>query len=164
MKKLWPYLLLNVVISAVTVLGVLLLWNASHPCVTSGMTGGTGSVANSSGNTQLTATLPPLDKTLFEVKTVIGAGDLENEHVHLLYLGSDALDLHNWTFWSGKKQLYIFPAFVLFKGGALDLYSKGGTNSAIELYMGSTSAYWNSGAKLILRDPQGNTRLEYMLP
>ncbi len=158
MKKLWPYLLLNVVISATTVLIVLLIWNAAHP---SAVTKGEGDASSSSEVSQPTATLPPLDAKLFEVSTLIGAGDLENEHVSLVYLGSQSLDLHNWTLWAGKKQIYTFPSFVLFKGGGLDVYSKAGVNSAIELYINSKETFWRSGVQLSLRDPAGNVRLEY---
>jgi hypothetical protein len=163
MKKLWPYLLLNVIVSAVTVTLVLIIWNASHPCLNPGSAtaaNGTGLV----GNSQPTASLPPLAEKLFEVQSVIGSGDLQNEHVHLLYLGSNQLNMLGWTIFAGKKEVYTFPAFVLFKGGALDLYTRAGANSAIELYLNSKDAVWASGVKLTLRDPQGNTRLEYLVP
>ncbi|MEA5077559.1 MAG: hypothetical protein VB013_03225 [Anaerolineaceae bacterium] len=155
MKKLWSYLLLNVIVSAVTVLVVLSIWNAAHPCVNS--TSGVATVPKATPS----ATLPPLDKPLFEVKALIGAGDLEFEHVNLAYLGSATLDMQGWTLWAGKTKIYTFPAFLLFKGGGLDLYSKAGVDTAIELYMDSKTTFWSGGTPLILQDPQGNVRLEY---
>lgn len=157
MKKLWSYLILNVIVSAVTVLVVLSIWNAAHPCVSTAPIKG-GAVAIS---TTPSATLPPLDEPLFEVKALIGAGDLQNEHVNLVYLGSASLDMQGWTLWAGKTKLYTFPAFILFKGGGLDVYSKAGVDSAIELYMDSKTTFWGGGASLVLQDPQGNVRLEY---
>ncbi len=163
MKKLWPYLLLNVIVSAVTVTVVLLIWNASHPCL-SNLSGYASSGVVSGGIMQSTAVLPPLTDKLFEVKMVIGAGDVQNEHIQILYLGSSQLNLQGWTISAGKKEIYTFPAFILFKGGAMDLYSRAGANSAIELYMNSKNAFWTSGTKLTLRDPQGGIRLEYSIP
>lgn len=156
MKKLWAYLLLNVIVSAVTVLVVLSIWNTAHPCVRS--TSVTGEPALKATPS---ATLPPLDKPLFEVKALIGAGDLEFEHVNLVYLGSTSLDLQGWTLWAGKTKVYTFPAFLIFKGGGLDVYSKAGVDTAIELYMDSKTTFWSSGTPLVLQDPQGNVRLEY---
>jgi hypothetical protein len=155
MKKLWSYLLLNVIVSAVTVLVVLSIWNAAHPCVNSNT--GVATVLKATPS----ATLPPLDKPLFEVKALIGAGDLEFEHVNLAYLGSATLDMQGWTLWAGSTKVYTFPAFLLFKGGGLDVYSKAGVDTAIELYMDSKTTFWSSGTPLILQDPQGNVRLEY---
>lgn len=157
MKKLWSYLILNVIVSAVTVLVVLSIWNAAHPCVsTASISGGEGAISATP-----TATLPPLDEPLFDVKALIGAGDLQYEHVNLVYLGKESLNLQGWTMWVGKTQIYTFPAFVLFKGGGLDVYSKAGVDSAIELYMDSKTTFWSSGSVLQVKDPQGNVRLDY---
>ena len=164
MKKILPYLLLNVFVSAATVLIVLLIWNAAHPALSpvTGSTVGTGELQLAVNPP--TATLPPLDKVLLEVQSVIGSGDIQNEHLHVLYLGSDPLDIQNWTLQEGRKKVYTFPAFVLFKGGAFDLYTMAGTNSAIELYMGMSDSIWSSGNQLSLHDPAGNVRLTYKIP
>ena len=157
MKKLWSYLILNVIVSAVTVLVVLSIWNAAHPCIsTAPINGGDTAIS-----TTPSATLPPLDEPLFEVKALIGAGDLQNEHVNLVYLGSTSLDMQGWTLWADDTKLYTFPAFILFKGGGLDVYTKAGVDTAIALYMDSKTTYWSSGISLVLQDPVGNLRLKY---
>jgi hypothetical protein len=163
MKRLWPFLLVNVAVSATTVLIILLIWNASHPCLaTSATYKPTGSAAGVS--VTATATLPPLEEDLFKVDNVIGVGDVKNEHVHLVYLGSDPLDLQNWQIKDRHKHSYVFPAFVIYKDCAFDLYTGSGVNSTIELYMGQTQALWQSGETLTLVDPSGNTRLTYKIP
>lgn len=164
MKKILPYLLLNVVVSAATVLIVLLIWNAAHPILQAadGNAVGTNSLPAVTG--QPTATLPAIGEVLFEVQNVIGSGDLENEHLHVLYLGKEPLNIQNWTLLDGRKSVYTFPVFVLFKGGAFDLYSKAGSNSAIELYMGLPGSIWASGEQITLRDPEGNVRLSLKIP
>ena len=163
MKKLWPFLILNVVVSAATVLVLLWIWSATHPCLTSASTYSShGSAAGSIATP--TATLPPLDEDLFKVDNVIGAGDVKNEHLHLVYLGSQPLDLQNWQIKDRHKHSYIFPAFVIYKNGAFDLFTGSGVNSTIELYMGQTQALWQSGETVTLVDPDGNTRLSYKIP
>jgi hypothetical protein len=163
MKKIWQYLLLNVVVSAATVLIVLLLWNAAHPQQSSAAGNTSGSTNGSVFALTPTATLPPLSAKLFEIQQVIGLGDLENEYLHVLYLGSEPLNLQNWSLQTGRKTIYTFPAFILFKGGAVNLYTKAGSDSSIELYMGLSKSVWASGGEVILSDPQGNVRLTYKI-
>jgi len=160
MKRLWPFLVLNVIVSAATVLIVLLIWNASHP---SAVIQGTNSPAVNTIAAP-TATLPSMDEPLFSIENVIGAGDLDNEHVHILYLGSDPLNLQNWKIEDKHHHSYKFPAFVIYKNGAFDLYTKSGVNSTIELYMSQTEPVWQSGETITLIDPDGSTRLVYTLP
>jgi hypothetical protein len=164
MKKILPYLLLNVVVSAATVLIVLLIWNAAHPSIPVGSENAAAAASFSAATGQPTATLPSLNTVLFEVQSVIGAGDLTNEHLHIIYTGKDTLSLQNWTLASGRKTVYTFPVFALYKDGGVDLYTQAGVNSAYELYMGLSAPLWVSGGQLTLRDPAGNVRLSYKIP
>lgn len=157
MKRLWPFIILNILVSAATVLIVLSIWNAVHPCTTSAKS------LTAAAKATPTATLPPMNEALFKVEKVIGTGDLENEHVHFIYLGSEPLNLQNWQI-KLSGEAYIFPAFVIFKDGAFDLYSRSGTNSTVELYIGQTTALWKSGSVITLLDSMGHTRLTYTVP
>jgi hypothetical protein len=162
MKRLWPFLLLNVIVSAATVLIVLWIWSATHAgtAVQPGQTAGQATAAYASTE----AALPPLTAKLFTVQAVFGAGDLPNEYVHILYLGSDPLDLHNWQVRDDHGDSYTFPGFVIYKDGAFDLYTRAGSDSTIELYMAKTAALWQSGGTLMLYDPAGRKRLTYTIP
>jgi hypothetical protein len=163
MKRLWPFLILNVIVSAATVLIVLLIWNASHPLATVQGLDGTNSLTVNTIAAP-TPTLPSMGEPLFTFENVIGAGDLDNEHIHILYLGSDPLDLRNWKIKDTHRHSYTFPDFVIYKNGAFDLYTRSGVNSTIELYMGQTDPLWQSGEVITLVDPDGNTRLTYTVP
>lgn len=161
MKRLWPYLLLNVVISAVTMLIVLLIWNVSHrPAAADTATTGQLQTITAAP----TNTLPTLDKKLLQVDSVIGLGDLASEYVHITYLGEDAIDLKGWRVMDGNLEIFTFPSFMLYKGGAFDLFSKTGTNTAIDLFIGSAQPIWKSGEVLSIQDPAGQTRLSYTIP
>jgi hypothetical protein len=108
--------------------------------------------------------LPALGKDLFKIQNVFGAGDLANEYIHFLYLGNEPLNLQNWQIRDEDHHSYSFPAFVIYKNGAFDLYTKAGNNSTIELYMAFTSALWQSGETITLLDSAGNTRLQFKIP
>jgi hypothetical protein len=162
MKRLWPFLLLNVAVSAATVIIVLLIWNAAHSPNQTPSLVGMSSISTPSHSTQ--ATLPALGENLFKIQTVFGTGDLENEYVHILYLGSDPLNLANWQIRDEHDHHFTFPAFIIYKNGAFDLYTKAGTNSTIELYMAQTSSLWKSAETITLLDPAGNTRLTFQIP
>lgn len=164
MKRLWPFLLLNVVVSAATVVVVLLIWNAIHavPRPTTAVS----TIAKSTEvKSTLQATLPPLKTTLFQIENVYGAGDLSSEYLHFRYLGSDPLNLQGWQIQDTKGQtVYTFPAFIIYRGGAFDVCTRSGFNSTIALYMGQTAALWSSGDSLRFLDSAGNVRLTYSIP
>jgi hypothetical protein len=164
MKRLWPYLLLNVVVSAATMLIVLLIWNASHgPTAAVNRPAGYGT-QNPTATPAPTQTLPALDDKLFSIEAVIGSGDLNNEYIHIVYLGDDPIDLRDWKVLGGTRTVFTFPAFLLYKGGAFDLYTRSGVDTAIDLYIGQTNPLWASGEMIRIKDPQGNERLKYTIP
>jgi hypothetical protein len=161
MKRLWPYLLLNVVISAATMLIVLLIWNASHRPAAVETTSATSHPLVTPAPT---STLPPLDKVLLQVDSVIGNGDPASEYIHISYLGEGEIDLKGWKVMNGNREIFTFPSFVLYKDGAFDLYSRTGTNTAIDLYINSVQPIWKPGETLTIVDPAGQTRLSYTIP
>lgn len=68
---------------------------------------------------------------------------------------------------SWKKMMaryFNFPQFVLFQGGAVNVYTKAGTNSVLALHWGLGEAVWESGETAILRDPEGNIRASFTVP
>lgn len=164
MKRLWPYLLLNVVVSAVTMLAVLLIWNATHRVPAfSGNTNGTV-IPGSNATPAPTRTLPAKNEKLFEIESVVGTGDLNSEYAHIIYLGDDPLDLQGWKVLKDSQVIYTFPAFVIYKGGAFNLYTEAGSNTAIDLYIGRDSTLWQSGDVLRIKDPNGTERLNFRIP
>ena len=164
MKRLWPYLLLNVAISALTMLAVLLIWNATHR--TPAFSASDEMVVNPTQEVTIvpTRTLPAKTEELFEIDAVVGAGDLANEYVNIKYLGREPLDLQGWQIFKGNQKVFTFPAFVIYKGGAFDLHTRAGSASAIDLYIGRSAALWSGGDMLYIKDPEGSERLRYRVP
>lgn len=164
MKRLWPYLLLNVAISALTMLAVLLIWNATHRTPAFAASDEMAVDVTRDVTVVPTRTLPAKSAELFEIGAVVGAGDLASEYVHIKYLGSEPLDLQGWQLFKGNQKVFTFPAFVIYKGGAFDLYTRAGSASAIDLYIGRSAALWSSSDMLYIKDPEGNERLRYRVP
>jgi LysM repeat protein len=101
------------------------------------------------------------------ISSVIGAGDLESEHLVLKQDGEGELSLVGWRLEDEQQHIFIFPQFpqmILYKDGAVNIYSKSGSNSVIELFWGLNEPVWQSGETAVLRDPQGDVRATYKVP
>jgi|GEM_PF-646402 len=99
------------------------------------------------------------------IDSVIGAGDLNTEHVVILNNLDGQLSLGGWQLEDNSGHMYTFPQLTLFsKGGSASLYTKAGTDNAAELYWGLPSPLWQSGMVVTLRDPQGTIQATYSVP
>lgn len=101
------------------------------------------------------------------IDSVIGAGDLDSEHLVLEQRGKGELSLVGWRLEDGQGNIYIFPQFpqlILYEDGAVNIYTKAGTNTVIEIYWGLDHPVWESGDTVSLKDPQGNVRATYQVP
>ena len=157
-KALVYYILLNILISALTTLSVLWIWN--HVQLSSGKnTPSIGSVSPSE-----TAPVPSIDQTVIKIDNVFGMADLENEVVVLKRLGEEDLWLTGWQMKDTHGHVYTFPHLLLNKDGAIQVYTRTGTDTAITLYWGLSQPVWNSGDTVVLYDPQGNLRANYKIP
>lgn len=161
MRKILPYLVLNFVVSAAAVLLVLVIWDNTHKAPAA-QESPEGSISISVA--QPTSTLPPMNEKTIEVQTVIGPGDIENERVQLVSVSQYPVNLQGWELTDGKEDHYVFPYVTIYPGGGINLYTKAGTDSSIELYWKKPAAIWSSGEEILLRDTAGNTRAEYLIP
>ena len=101
------------------------------------------------------------------IDSVIGAGDLDSERVLLKHRGEGELSLVGWRLEDTDGNIFIFPQFpqlVLFKGGAVNVYTKAGSNTVVDLYWGLKQPAWKSGDMVILRDAQGNVHTTFTVP
>ena len=163
-KNVFPFLLLNIIISAATVYAVLLYWEKQHPQSLPSLSLPTESVVTTPGKATAIPTLrvTPAD-LLLNVKGVFGAGDISVEYVLIENASSTSLNLKNWKL-SGNGNTYTFPNLNLGSAGAVRLYSQYGTDSVIELYWNKDAAQWKSGSELIIMDPDGQVRVTYTVP
>jgi hypothetical protein len=160
MKRVLPFLLLNVVLSAAAMLSVLLIWQARHPLLlqtATPLTDGPPAVLSTPSGKEYA------DQSV-EIQNVIGGGDLNFEAVTLKNTGKAAVDLSGWSLKSQNGQSFVFPSFTVFEGGAFQVFSRSGVNTSLDLYWGSTEPLWISGAKVLLFDPTDTLRQEYLIP
>ncbi|NLG99034.1 MAG: hypothetical protein GX491_16880 [Chloroflexi bacterium] len=176
MKKsnLILYILLNIIISAATTLTVLNLWERARQSELDDLppsalaTQGLPTVSGLA--IQVTPTpgpLPPADEKVIEIVSVIGAGDIDHEVVMLRRVGEGNLPMANWKLSGDRGSVYTFaeqPALVLYKDGAVMVYSRTGTDTATEVYWNRDEAAWHSGEQITLTDSEGNVRAVYTIP
>jgi hypothetical protein len=162
-KKLLPYLLLNIIVSALAMLAVLLIWNTVHPAPAP------VNLPNSNSrkeNTPLPSTgeILPLDQPILEVQAVIVPGDLESERVLIRNVNNKSINLSGWIVDNNEGAIFSFPALTLFAGSEVALYSRTGENTTSKLFWGLSQAAWKNGATVTILDPQGNVRATYVIP
>lgn len=164
------YLLLNIVVSAGTTLAVLAIWDQLRPPTLTRppeMSTVESNPAVVITSTEPVPTLPPASASVIEIRSVVGAGDLEQESVLLRRLGEGNLLLTGWTLSGEHNNTYIFPPqpeLTLYKDGAVEVLSTIGDNTATTVYWDRSEPAWRSGETIVLTDPEGNERARYTIP
>ena len=160
-RRLLYYLLLNVFISACVTSAILYWYDRNYRAVTLPQV----SIPTASSNSTNNAPAATVQKGLVQIVSVIGAGTLDAEAVVVKYNGEGELDLTGWHLKDSQgASNYTFPAFKLFKGGAVQVHTGDGTNTAIDLYWGQHDAVWKSGDAVLLTDPSGEAQDSYPVP
>ncbi len=98
------------------------------------------------------------------IDKVVGVGVLATERVQLLRSGDGELSLAGWRLDDGKGNLYTFPMLTLYKGGAINLFTRTGQDTVVDLFWGLTSPLWSSGETVYLYDAQNELRSSYTIP
>jgi len=98
------------------------------------------------------------------IDKVIGAGVLENERVVLRRTGDGELSLAGWRLTDGQGSDYIFPQLTLYKDGAININSRTGQNSVVDLFWCLPSSAWSPGKVVSIFDAQNNLRATYTVP
>jgi hypothetical protein len=160
-RRLLYYLLLNVFVSACVTSSILYWYDRNYRAVTLPQV----SIPSASTNQGPPAAAATVQKGLVQIVSVIGAGTLDAEAVVVKYNGEGELDLSGWHLKDTQgKATYTFPAFKLFKGGAVQVHTANGTDTAIDLYWGQHNAMWQSGEAVLLTDPTGQAQDSYPVP
>jgi LysM repeat protein len=94
---------------------------------------------------------------------VLNTGDVANEMVQIVNQGP-FVRLSGWTLSDEDGNVYTFPDFSLWGGGAINIHSGAGSNTTTDLYWGQPNAVWEPGELATLRDVEGNVIVTYMVP
>jgi LysM repeat protein len=108
--------------------------------------------------------VPVAGEAAVVIDSVVGAGDLDTERLLLKRTGSGELSLSGWKVEAQGGQVFTFPQLTLFEGGAVNLFTKAGQPTVVDLYWGLSSPVWESGEKAILRDEQGRVQATLAIP
>jgi len=170
-KKLLFYIVLNIIVSAVTILGVLYIWEKTQ---LKDVLLETGSDSLETSSTLGEETGEESDSgLLIEIGEVGGVGNLATEYVRLTRPNSDPGDtvsLQGWRLRDENENDYIIldqsglPSLDLHGQGAVNIYSKEGVSNPIELYLSLTEPMWEPGETVTLIDPNGIVHDTYMIP
>jgi LysM repeat protein len=98
------------------------------------------------------------------IENVVGAGVLTTERVELLRTGDGELSLVGWRLDDGKSNVYTFPMLTLYKGGAINLNTRTGQDTVVDLFWGLAAPIWKSGETVYLYDAENQLRSEYAIP
>ena len=167
--KFFLYLLINIVVSALTVVGVLWLWEKYYPspCDITNVPIQSMQV-NKDEQSSIQAvevTQPPnYDQAKITINGVFGIGQYELERVFIINQGENSVNLENWSISGNQNVVYTFPGLILNKEGAVNINSRIGNDTVIELFWGSSQAIWESGDTVTLIDPNGNVHATYQIP
>jgi hypothetical protein len=175
LKRLYPYILLNIFISAATTLAVLWWWDKTQrvdipiapttaPAAALAVNPGDAAGPSATESPAVQPTLPPLTEPVIKIDNVFGAGDAQNEVVLLTRIGEGELQLAGWKLVAGADQSFTFPELSLNKGGAVQVFTRAGKNTVIELYWGLSDPVWQTGKTVTLLDTAGNVRATYTIP
>jgi hypothetical protein len=109
----------------------------------------------------------PVPEGAIQIKNIVGAGDLEAERVLLKFIGEGELNMTGWRLEDEDGNVFLFPQtprLILYKDGAIYIFTKPGVNSVIELFWGRGESVWQSGETATLRDVDGVVRATYQIP
>jgi hypothetical protein len=182
-KRLLFYLILNAIVSAVTTLTVLSLWDRNHQAVIQPVVQPVAQMAATitrqaadlkispttvPASTPVPGTTPTLQsapaKGDIQIENVFGVGDLNTEVVVLKHATSGELWLTGWRLEDENNHRYVLPELMLNTNGAIKVYTKPGTNSVIELHWGIKEPVWSSGELVSLYDQNGTVHATYRIP
>ncbi|HUS84293.1 MAG TPA: LysM peptidoglycan-binding domain-containing protein [Anaerolineales bacterium] len=97
------------------------------------------------------------------INSIDGAGDLETESVRLLNT-SNEVSMAGWTLDDGGGHLFTFPDFTFYSKGAVDVHTRAGTNTTIDLYWALDQAVWTPGTVINLRNAGGVLVSSFKVP
>ena len=85
----------------------------------------------------------------------------------LKHQGDGEISLVGWKILDEDGHVFTFPQFpelILYKAGAVNVLTRAGSDTVVDLYWGLSEAVWRSGETVTLQDDQGRVRDTYQIP
>lgn len=166
LPQLILYVVLNIIISAATMLGVLLFWESRQPepvaCVPT--IAPTVPAVEAATVEPTIASIPPLEQEVIRIEVIYGAEYIQDERVVLQRVGTSDLPIYGWTLEDEDGNRFDFPGITLKPGATLEVYSRSGESTVLKQFWGADRSVWEIGETARVYDPQGNLRAEYVIP
>jgi len=174
--RIFVYILLNIFISAATVLLVLWIWEQVHPTPRleqegAFIPGAESDPADTNDRTPVEQRGDPsstlsfvTDEVQVTIHTIVGPGNLDVEYVEIRNQSQGPIDMTNWQLTDQDGNVFVFPTLILNQGGAIKVLSKAGNNTVIELYWQSDTSIWQSGETASLLNADGEIIATYSIP
>ncbi|MBS3753438.1 MAG: lamin tail domain-containing protein [Anaerolineales bacterium] len=172
-KRLLFYILVNVTVSATTMLGVLYLWentNLKNVLFVQSPRSQDEETRDTLTTPSTFETQPPL---VIQIDEIVGVGNLDTEYVRLKRVGNsgqEKISLQNWQIKDEDNHTFTILAqsgmesLELHKKGAVNIYTKQGTSNPIELYLGFSEPLWEPGETVTLIEPSGDVHDTFLIP
>lgn len=175
-SRIFVYILINILISTVTVLVVLWIWESTHPTALKApantlMVGEERSAPDNETaapvdqDSAAAATLGFVTEDVqVSIHAIVGPGNLDVEYVEIHNQSQGSLDMTSWQITDQDGNVFTFPSLILNEGGAVKVLSKPGNNTVIELYWQSEAPIWQPGEIANLLNAQGTVIATYSIP
>lgn len=172
-RRLLFYILLNMVVSAVTMIGVLYLWdntNLKHVLFSTSPGASSQTVSDAPSTPDTFQTPASLQ---IEIDEVGGVGNLDTEYVRLRHVSSssqETISLEDWRLKDEDNHEFAilsqsgFEQLELHQKGAVNIFTKAGQSNPIELYLGFSEPLWEPGETVSLVDPRGEIHDSFLIP
>lgn len=162
-RKLFLYLLVNVVVSACVTSAILYWYDRNYRATLSPVVIPAAAVDGGAVAAPPKTATPQGDIPL-EIVSVVGAGTLSAESVVIRYNGDGQVDLTGWQLKDQQGNTFTFPQLTLYTNGAVQVHTTNGIDTVIDLYWDISDPVWDSGENASLYDSQGNLRAVYRIP
>jgi len=170
-KKLLFYVVLNIIVSAITIIAVLYLWENTK---LKNVLFDASDLPAEVSTTALSPNEPSASENLLiEIGEVGGVGNLATEYVRLDRPGSepeDTISLQGWSIKDENNHQYDIleqsgvASLDLHGQGAVNIYTKEGDSNPIELFLDLSDPIWEPGETVTLIDPDGEVHDTYIIP
>ena len=104
------------------------------------------------------------DEPQVYIDNVLGVGDLNTERVVLRRSGLGELSMAAWQLRDQDGNVYIFPQLTLYQDGAVNVNTRSGTNTYVDLFWNQAAALWRSGELVSLYDSGGILKASFTIP